>query len=316
MKPGDKVLFKTKKGVMEAEVAFAPTGKLIDIIVGSDPFPVTVKLSKVSACVIGKDAVSSHRKVRKVSDQTREKQKMTTEAPEQPSAKELRKQAQGLGITEWEGMGRKALAKAIAAAQGEAEAPAKTKTKKSKKSKNKPKGTAPKATKPEVEETPVPAKTKTKKAAAKAPATKAKTAAPKKAAKKAAPKVVDVGNESLGITIAKSHPKPTPENGINPFRPTSNLFQVAKLLLKGGQRESLAYKLSQHVNLHPYSKEAGSIDLDDYDKRLLLGAQTMRDQFGYGVQRTGRGIEGRILVFVPGGPTDPRNKKAKKSAKK
>lgn len=319
MRPGDKVWFKPKKNKprMQAEIAFPPTGKLVDIIVGSDPFPVTVKVSQISACKETGNTVSSNKQDRKVSEtEKKETRTMTTTA--EPSAKELRKQAQGLGIEDWEGMGRKELAKAIAAAEKAESSTSKPKAKKGKKSKNKknkPKGSKPKASKPETEETDVPAKakTKSKKGVAKKTAP-AKTAGKKAPAKKvAAPKAE---KPSSNVTLAKSHPKPTPAEGVNPFRKKSNLYHVARLLLQGGKREVLARKLAEKITLHPYQKDTGEIDLLDYDKRLLLGAQNMRDQFGYGIERTGRGTNGSILVFIPGGKKDPRAKSSKAKSKK
>lgn len=248
---------------------------------------------------------------------------MAPATKDKPSAKQLRTQAQGLGIKGWEDMTRKELRRAIRKASSNgtsADKPekaatpkestpvtkARPKTKaaaaaKAKTTKSKPKAAAskPKATKP------------TKAATTKAPA---KKAAVVKSTKAAVPGVKDVGN---GITLHDGPtPKSTPAVGENPFRKNSNLHRVAKLLLKGGVRRSLAEKLKAQVDLHPYQKAKKDVSLADFDKRLLLGAGTMRDEYGYGIQRTGRGIEGRILVFVPGSPNDPRKKVAKKAAKK
>lgn len=293
MKQGDKILFKPKRGKkMEAEVAFAPTQTQIDIIIGKDPFPVTVPLTQVEriGCEGNGKAVVS-KKLRKDRSNKKGSQTMaSTTEKAKPSAKELRKQAQGLGIA-WQDLSRKQLAKAIRKAQAEEDA---------KPSKPKAKSTKPKAKTTKPKAAPAKSKKRPTKAAA------AKKAAPKSAAK----------SSGDGITLNPSHPKPTPAHGVNPFRPKSDLSRVAKLLLKGGKRETLASKLSTQIDLHPYQKDANDVDLLDYDKRLLLGAQTMRDKFGYGIRRTGRGLDGTILVFVPGGPTDPRGKSAKKATKK
>lgn len=208
-----------------------------------------------------------------------------------PNAKALRKQAQALGIEGWEDMSREQMAKAIKRAKrSETEDAPKSKPTKGK------------------------AKAAPKTKAASKPATKAKAATKKavngtkKVAKSEAPAGSD---EALGLTFAKGTPaKPLPDEGVNPFRKSSNLFVVGNLLLKGGSRRVLAEKLNQKVDLHPYNKDSSDIDLLDFDKRLLLGAQTMRDQFGYGIQRTGRGLDGKILVFRPGGDKDPRGKNA------
>lgn len=297
MRQGDKVLFNPKRGKkMEAEVAFAPTQTQIDIIIGNDPFPVTVPLTQVEriGCEENGKAVVS-KKLRKARGDKKGSQTMaSTTEKAKPSSKELRKQAQGLGVKGWQDMTRKELAKAVRKAQSaEDEAPA---------AKSKPK---PKSAKPKAKAT----KPATKAAPAKS---KKRPAAVKKAAPKAKAAVKETGD---GITLNANALRPTPAHGVNPFRPKSDLSRVAKLLLKGGKRETLASKLSTQIDLHPYQKDAKDVDLLDYDKRLLLGAQTMRDKFGYGIRRTGRGLSGTILVFVPGGPTDPR-KGAKKATKK
>jgi hypothetical protein len=302
LRQGQPCLFHPKKGKpKEAIFGVAMGNGLCEIRVGSDPFPVTVQQSQVSGCEATGKNVKSNPKVRKDRTSKKGKHKMTASTAEKPSAKELRKQAQGLGIKGWEEMGRKELAKAIrkvskngkAPKAEAAEVPAKKKSKKGKSAKAK---TAP-VSKPKAKST-------------KPKASKPKAAPAKKAAK------AEKADTGEGLTFAKSHPKPTPEHGVNPFRKNSNLFRVAKLLLKGGRRETLASKLSEQTTLHPYQKGDNEVELLDYDKRLLLGAQTMRDQYGYGIQRTGRGLSGSILVFVPGGPNDPRGKKSSKKATK
>lgn len=244
-----------------------------------------------------------------------------TAVAEMPSAKELRKEAQNLGIEGWEDMSKGQMFKAI---------------KKAKKSSN---GTGPPKAKQKVSEESAPKKAKSKtsskkKVVSQEVATKKSTKAVKKAAKTAPPKskapakktskskkttskkvfTEKTVDKALGIKLNKgTAPKPLPAEGENPFRKKSNMFKVCKLLLKGGTRRKLAEKLAESTEIHPYLKGDGEIDLNDFDKRLLLGAEVMLTKFGYGVQRTGRGLDGKILVFRPGGPNDPRNKgKAKK----
>lgn len=302
---GEKVLFHPEKGKpMEAEVAFPPTRTKVDLIIGSDPFPVTVLLSQVSACKASGKNVESSKKVRNRSGSINRKGRK----PMKSEAKELRKQAQALGIEGWESMGRVEMRAAVKNAQKAKGKPAKAEAEKPVATKVKPAAKkSTKAKKTTAAKKSAPAKSKPAKTKPKATATK-----PAKAEKP------EAGSD---VTLAKSHPKPTPEHGENPFRKNSNLFRIAKLLLKGGSRRALASKLSEQVSLHPYQKGDDDVELLDFDKRLLLGAQTMRDTYGYGISRTGRGMDGSILVFVPGGPTDPRArangaKKAKATTKK
>lgn len=242
---------------------------------------------------------------------------MSTAVEELPSAKELRKEAQALKIEGWEDMSKGQMFKAIKKAKKGASngtGPPKTKAKVSEEEAPKKKSKKGKGKKKVVSQEVAPKKAaakSVKKAAKKAPA-KTKAATKKTSNKKVfTEKTVD---KALGIKLNKgTPPKPLPAEGENPFRKKSNMFKVCKLLLKGGTRRKLAEKLAESTEIHPYLKGDGEIDLLDFDKRLLLGAEVMLTKFGYGVQRTGRGLDGKILVFRPGGPNDPRNKgKAKK----
>lgn len=280
---GERVIFTPKKGKPREGVVegISPYSKTVIVQLDTDPFPVEIKESRISTC---KDSRSDIRSKKVLRSGTKRKKEKMTATPTKPTGKQLRKQAQSLGIEGWQDMSRKELVKAIKDAEKSEQ--------KSSTSKRGP---------------------KTKAASKPAKATK-------KATKKSATKSKGAGSSEdsdLGISLPKgSTVKPLPEEGENPFRKSSNLYLVAKLLMKGGKRRDLAEKLAEQVELHPYHKNKADIDLGDYDKRIVLGAQTMRDRFGYGIQRVGRGMDGRILVFRPGGPKDPRNKTAKKAAKR
>jgi hypothetical protein len=277
-------------------------GKKVLVQLEGDPFPVELRKSQVSACNKDSERVRSNRNVRQSSDRKEERNNMPATA-EKVSAKQLRKEAQALGVKGWDAMSRSELAKAVAAASKNGNG----------------KGKKSKVTKREVEEAEATNKTKvkakSKKGVKKVPREKAAESAEKRAASKKAGKTTKA--EKLAkeaatdkgawrYTEAKNAPKELPAEGENPFRKGSNLHRVAALLLKGGNRRALAQKLADKVELHPYQKDSGDVDLNDYDKRILLGAQTMRDQFGYAIGRKGRGIDGSIIVFRPGGAKDPR----------
>ena len=303
---GERIIFTPKKGrKREGVVApgFVDSTTHIKVKLNGDPFPVDVLKSQVSGCKNVPKAVQS-KKVPKVGAKKSKKNRKGSMSPDQKSsAKALRKQAMALGVKGWEDMTRDQMKKAIKKAKKASAAGGETKA------------TAPAskpASKPAAKATKAPAK---KTITKKAPAKKAVNGTKAKAAPK---KDVDPNSdEGLGLTFAKNTPpKPLPDEGVNPFRKSSNLFRVAALLLKGGKRKALAERLSTQVDLHPYSKTE-DVDLEDFDKRLLLGAQTMRDQFGFGIQRTGRGLDnGTILVFRPGGPKDPRGKSAGRKGSK
>lgn len=302
---GDVVMFKPKKGKIRKGLVTGtnPAGKVAVKLEG-DPFSVWVSKSQLSACNVSEDAVRST-PTRKV---PKENTTMTTKTDNKPSAKELRQKAKSKGVKGWEKMGYDELAKAVAAKskpQSE-DAPKATKTKTKegggKKSKKGPKS-SPKKTKPEAKAEAPEVKSSKK--------SKGKTAKATKAAK--TDEVKGVRKNHDAITTGKVTP---PADGANPFRKGSNAAIAGALLLKGGKRRTLAEKLSTKINLHPYQKESDAVDLLDYDKRLLLTAQVMRDKHGFSLHRTGRGMEGTIRVFVPGGEGDPATKASKKGSKK
>lgn len=262
---GEKVIFHPKAGgKMEAVVERILSDRLLSIRIGNDPFPVPVKKKQVSTCEPNGNKVKSTKPkdLTKITEPER-KGKMAATATK-PTGKELRKEAQGLGIKDFEDMGRGELVKAI---------------KKAKKNKN---GAKPeKVSKDEAE-------------AASRKRAKSKSKGSKKSAAKAASKSAPAKSKAKPSSKAKS----TGSDG-NPFRPGSNLHLIHNLLIKGGNREKLAQKLADKVALHPYTNSADEIDLIDYDKRIVLAAQTLRDQHGYKVEREGRGLAGSIKV-VPG----------------
>lgn len=218
-----------------------------------------------------------------------------------PSAKELQKEARGLGIEGYEDMGLKELREAVSNAQNGSATSAKSK----------PKSKTKKKIAPVEDEAPV-AKKVSRKAVA-----KKKVPAAKKADSNGA-------RHSAGLGITKDSDRVLmPPSGVafatekvNPFRKGSNLAQVAPLLFKGGKRQTLAEKLSEKIELRPYHRDIASMDILDYDKRVLLCAKTMRDKFGFGIIRSGRGMDGIVKVFVPGSSDDPTTKTEKPKGKK
>jgi hypothetical protein len=264
------------------------------IVIGDDPFPVIVSISQVSGGQPTRDIVKSAQ----LNDSERIKEHMP-KTIDKPKAKELQKMARSLGIKGYESMGLKELRSAVEEAQSDK--PAKTAPAPARKASTGPRKTAPARKVPAAKKTAPAKKTPAREAAKKErPRTPGGTGATKDSVRVTYPKV--------GVTKATEK--------INPFRKNANLFHVAPLLFRGGNRQTLATKLSEKVELHPYQKETEAIDLLDFDKRLLLAAQTMRDKFGFGVIRTGRGIEGTIKVFVVGSSDDPGSKNGRVPSKK
>lgn len=297
MRTGAKVTFTPTKGKTRTGTLRGVNRQRGTALVHleGDPFPVTVEIKQLQSCIDDGNNVRSHRKApnRVITNPQGESKSMTT--TRRPDAKALRKQAQALGIQGWEDMGRAELAQAVKDAEGAESAPARSKAATSTRKRRTSTTTAKKA--------PATKKTATKRAPArKAAATKAPAA--KKEPKSSEP---TYSEPPKGVGA--------PDEAVNPFRKGSNLHTIYPILVpRGGKRRVLAERLQKKVDLHPYSGDDSQVDLSDYDKRIMLCAQTLRDNFGYAIERQGRGLEGTVRVFVPGSADDPRassNGKAK-----
>lgn len=261
---------------MQGKVIDPSTPEGLIIQIAKDPFPVTVKKSQCFPCDSEGNVLKSNKKAN-TGPKKEKVQKMTTDT--KPSARELRNEAKALGVEDYDEMSRKELVAAIKAAKKGSKG---TKTKKSKTEKV----SAQEAEAFAAERASKKGKAKKKGSAAKS-AAKAKPAAKKAASKPA---------KSVPAKAAKVTGK---DSGDNPFRKGSNLHVICSLLLKGGTREALAMKLSEKTELHPYS--GNDVDLKDFDKRIILGAQTLRDKHGFQIDRSGRGLQGKIKAVPSGG---------------
>lgn len=236
-----------------------------------DPFAVRVEMSQLSCNQTGK-SVSSPPQGNKA--RTRKDSQLS-----KTDAKQLRKDAQALGIEGYEDMSIKKLAKAVAKAEKKA------------------------------------AKSTPKKAVAKkAPAAK------KPAAKKTAPKAKAAAKPKTDKPKGKPGPKPrVVEPGENPYRPGTAMHVAFGILKTGGTRRVMAQKLAKKAQIHPHSR-AGNTTEADYDKRLILTSQHLQKNFGWGVSRDGRGLDGKLKIFPPGAAVpEAKGKKApaaKPAAKK
>lgn len=211
--------------------------------------------------------------------------------PKTSKAKELREQAKALGLRGWEDMGLSELREAVREAEKAERGSAKsTRAKKTSSTKRKVKKTAAtKAEKPVEAASEKPAKSK------KAKPAKAEAAQPTPA-KRVKVKAADIKEK-------------------NPYRPGSNLYEIAPLLMKGGTRKDLAQSLSEKISLHPYANDPESISLGDYDKRIVLASANLRDEFGFTIVRDGRGLKGFIQAIPSGHSTNGGRAKSKTKAK-
>lgn len=242
---------------MKGRITGPGIGQLIEITLGSDPFPVNVPFQQVT--LLTKKGKASKEMVR---------------TEERPSRKELRKQADALGIDGWAEMSTDELVAAIAEADTDDNEPApKAKKKKGKKGKivNKkaPRGHT-KNDEPEDE----PAK-------------------PAKAAKVA---------KAPAAPAAPSGRRIEPDETGNPFRKGSNLYLITVELIKGGKRMSMIDRLNKKIDLHPWAKKAKDLNpVFEMDKRMLLTKNLLLKEYGFTFETSGRGPEnGTIKAFPPG----------------
>lgn len=183
-------------------------------------------------------------------------------AATKPSAAEYRAAAKELGIVNWEEMGKDELIAAVDAARKGTSAPAK------KASKRTTKAPAKKA----------PAK---KAAAKRAPAKATKAPAKAKASGRANPASV--------------------EDDPIPFRPGTNLYLIAKALMKGGKRSALVKQLAPKLEYNPRKQDAKSFDREaETDRRLKVIGYILKNQHGWTYAHKGRGTDSLIHVTPPG----------------
>lgn len=284
---GDRITFHpARKGAADRQGTVESVVGLMQVAMvklDGDPFPVRVPLSQLSCVSTGKSVVSPT--VRGNKAHARKDKQLSN-----PDAKQLRKDAQALGIEGWEDMKPKKLAKAVAKASKAAssKAPAAKSTKKT--------STASKS------------KATTKKAAPKAAAA-SKAKAPAAAKGKSTSKAKS--------TKAKGKPGPKPKDiapGENPYRPGTGMHAAFGILKVGGTRRAMAAKLAKKAQIHPHSRADNTTEAD-YDKRLILTSQHLEKNFGFGVLRDGRGLDGKLKIFPPGEKV-PEGKAKKSTASK
>ena len=200
-------------------------------------------------------------------------------------ARELRSKAKSLGITDFANMTREDLRTAIETAEsgnGNGKAPRKARAPRKAKTAEIVEDFEPE------EEAPEPV-TKTRKPRAKAATAKAAPEAPKR------------GRGRPPVDRSSIEP------GTCPFRKGSDRATMFSLLKRGGVRRDLAEKLREKVTLR------GEPGLSDYDKRIVLTADTLGKEWGYVVNKEGRGLEGKIKVVHSSAPAPaPRKARAAK----
>jgi hypothetical protein len=298
MQAGDEVTYvggkKERPGVVVNVLRGKRKGK-VEVLLESDPFPVVVtKKDLVCGSLLG--SVRSAKKAGSTGGTTQEEVRMPKSTPAQrrEEVRSLRDTARTLGIEGADDMSRADLKDAIAAAKTTA-APAK--------------GKATKTAKP------------TKKAAPRPKVSKEqaeKVRPPSEAKAEPAPKATKAAKSSKPAKAAKPAKAEAVEGEVaNPFRKGSDRAFIYNLLVKGGTRQKMAEKAQAKIHLRPYSVDAGEPGLLDFDKRLTLVATVLRDEHGYEIVKTGRGLAGTLKVVPSGGaPAAEAPAAAPKTAKK
>lgn len=180
------------------------------------------------------------------------------------SAKELRREAKALDITDWESLPLAELRKAVNDAQGTSD-----------------NGNG------------APATRSAKRAPRKAPA-KA-TAAKKAPAKKVTP-AKRAPAKAKAETEAEAEAEFTGNENGNPFKPGSNIFEITEALIKGGKRTALVKGLKRKIDLKPRTQRDDWDEDYEIDRRLLIIAQLLERDHGFNKVLDGRGPEAFIQV--------------------
>lgn len=263
LEPGDRVVFYSarKKNTLRATVQEFIAGEMVAVLVDGDPFPVNVSMKQLKKS-LHKD--SDHATVRSAKEGENTNMAVATK---KTTTKELRLKAKELGVEDWQSLERGDLLRAIKRVQVS-------------------NGSKPKARRTAADKAAQKERIEQRAAQRATPAKKvAKTV--KKAAKRAPDQTV-----TDPVTDASSVE--------NPFRKGSSRWRMAEELLKGDKRKNMVKRLKRQIDLHPYTKKVGDLDVDfELDKRLMLTAQAMVNDHGFVIERDGRGLEGTIKVTKP-----------------
>jgi hypothetical protein len=295
MQAGDLVTYVGGKKVRFGVVTTVLRGRLkgqVEVQLESDPFPVPLSRKDLLMGRILSATVNNPQTEPEGSHTMAAKK---TPAQRRAAIQDLKNTAQRLEIAGYTDMSIAELKAAVAAAKTSAPP-----TKKAAKSAKATKKLAPrpKVSKEQAEKVRPPSKSA---AAAEEPTKPAKASA-KKTAK----------------TTAKAKPAKAEavEDGAvaNPFRKGSDRAFIFNLLVRGGNRQKMAERAASKLNLRPYSADAGEPTLLDYDKRLTLVATVLRDEHGFDILKTGRGLGGTLKVTPPA--SSAKAKPSKKAAKR
>lgn len=287
-----EVVFKSKQGRKFKATVADPRirGGKVKLVVAGDPFPVAVAVAQVDDC----KSLSTDATVNIVTNRTKEGALMATATVKPNLARRLAKEAKMQGIKGYAKMSVEELKTAVEAARnGNGNGNGAKPAAKASKSVSKP------------------AKATARPSAAKKPAAKPAKAV---ATKKAASKPVKKATKPAKAAPVKAQRTAT---GDNPFREGSNSFLMAAELLKGGNRGQMVKRLKKAMKIHPWSKDKEENPEFAIRKRLLLVAAALEKDYGFTIEREGRGEAGSMIAIPPGKKGGQKAKaQASSSAKK
>lgn len=266
---GQGVIFKSKAGRKFKAVIYDPLirGGKVMLLVAGDPFPVAVAVAQIDDC----KSLSMDATVNIVTNRTKKGALMATATVKPNLARRLAKEAKMQGIKGYAKMSVDDLKTAVEAARNGNGNGTKSVSK--------------------------PAKASAPPAAKKPAAKPAKAVATKKAASKPVKKAAKATKPAKKAATVKAARTVT---GDNPFREGSNSFLMAAELLKGGNRGQMVKRLKKAMKIHPWSKDKEENPEFAIRKRLLLVAAALEKDYGFTIEREGRGEAGSMIAIPPG----------------
>lgn len=99
----------------------------------------------------------------------------------------------------------------------------------------------------------------------------------------------------------------------NPFRKGCAAWHITEELMRGGVRREMITRLKRRVRINPWSKSRRQFDyVKEMDKRILMVAAELQNEYGFVVTRNGQGANSRIKAV----PKSARKTNSRKSTKK
>lgn len=105
--------------------------------------------------------------------------------------------------------------------------------------------------------------------------------------------------KKASATRSKPGPKKMERALDNPFRPNSNAWHYTEALKKGGKRSVIVRNLLKKIDVHPWNEDTYADPHAEVDKRLTMVVKQLETQYGWDVERDGRGAESKVKATPP-----------------